>query len=336
MRVPWAPSWILFLLVPLLACRPSGSAAGGSGSGGLATTFDSTADTVLARVRGAVPEASVRTLVEEMRIAPGVEDTTLFTEVSEFDFDRSGTLYLKRPVSPPREGEFLGRMGLVGLGVAGAFGDSLAPPDLPIPREVYYAERVQGGGRARSSTSSRFAPGYIWAWHPEGFFVVGHGGNYEIVLARSGAKPLAITRELPNVPISEEERGEERERILFTMRLTDPSWSWSGPPIPESKAPLRNLFMARDGRIWAEVPVPSERIPEPELTIPRDKRQPIAHFRTPLVYEVYASDGHFLGRVSFPRRTRLMEADGDAVWALGRDQNDLPAVIRFRIQPALR
>lgn len=427
MRVPWAPPWILPLLIPLLACRPSGSAASGSGSGGVATAFDSTADTVFARVRGTVPEASVRTLVEEMRIAPGVEDTTLFTEVSEFDVDRAGrlwvfdrpsssillfdsagkllrrigrqgagpgefkgingmtvlgdtglaiwdaqnarisfftatgefrtswvvssgfytfnglqtdrtgALYLKMPVTASRQGEILGRMGLVRLKSGGAFGDSLAPPDLPVGGEPYVAESKQNGRvTGRSSMNSSFAPVFFWVWHPGGFFVVGHGGNYEIVLARTGMKPLTIARELPGVPISEEERGEERERILFSMRMTDPSWSWSGPPIPESKAPLRDVLIARDGRIWAQVSAPSERIPEPELVIPRDKRRPISHFRMPPVYEVFAPDGHFLGRVAFPRRTWLMEADGDAVWALGRDENDLPAVIRFRIQPALR
>lgn len=413
----------LLLVAALLgACQRGTAADRGAGLAGLATRFDSTADTVYARVEGAVPATAARRLIEELRIAPEADDTSLFTEVFEFDVDpagrvlvydrptntamlfgaegglerrigrqgagpgefnsnngmvalgdtgwalwdsrnarvsrfssvgdfrgssitpaqfstsnglitdRSGTLYLKRPVTEPREGEILGRMGLVRLRPDGSLGDSLAPPDLPVQREVYVAE--QKGGR--SSTSSRYAPGYLWAWHPEGFFVVGHGGNYEIIAARPGARPRAIVRTMPGVPVSEEERAEEHESLLYNMRQTDPTWSWRGPPLPQTKAPLMGLFVSRDGRIWARVALPSERIPDAELVPSRDPKRPVNHFRTPVAYEVFGADGTFLGRVTFPPRTTLMEADGNLVWALGRDENDLPAVLRFRIDPALQ
>jgi 6-bladed beta-propeller protein len=412
---------ILWIVALVIACGRRGPESERAGDAGLATSYDSTPDTVFARVRGTVPEAALRHLEEEIRIAPGVDDTTLFTEVFEFDVDpagrlwvydrpsnsiflfdpngkllrrigrqgagpgefnvnsgmvvlgdtglaiwdsrnarisfftaagdfrtswltpsgfstsnglstdRSGAMYLKRPVTSSREGEILGRMGLVRLKPGGEFGDSLLPPDMPIPREVYLAE-TKGG---RSSTGSQYAPNYFWAWHPDGFFVVAHGGNYEIVLSRPAANPLAIRRDLAGVPISEAERSEEEARITASMRMTEPSWSWRGPPIPSTNAPLQGIFLARDGRIWAQVVVPSERIPEAELVVPRDTRMPVRHFRVPLVYEVFASDGRFLGRVRFPRRSRLMEADGDIVWTLERDDNDLPAIVRRRVVPGL-
>jgi hypothetical protein len=412
------------LCLGLLASCQRGPAA--DSDAGLATRFDSTADTVYARVEGAVPATAARRLIEELRIAPEADDTSLFTEVSEFDVDpagrflvydrptntallfgadgglerrigrqgagpgefnsnngmvalgdtgwalwdsrnarvsrftsagdfrsssitpaqfstsnglitdRSGTLCLKRPVTEPREGEILGRMGLVRLRPDGSLGDSLAPPDLPVQRDVYLAERNEKGNQSRSSSSARYAPAYHWAWHPEGYFVVAHGGNYEIIAARPGAKPRAILRTLPGVAVSEEERGEERESLLYNMRQTDPNWSWRGPQLPVNKAPLMGLFVSRDGRIWARVALPSERIPDAELTPSRDAKRPVNHFRTPVAYEVFTADGTFLGRVTFPARTTLMEADRNLVWALGRDENDLPAVLRFRIDPALQ
>lgn len=414
----------LAALIP--SCERGSAADSGAGLAGLATTFDSTADTVYARVRGLVPEAAVRRLVEEMRIAPAAEDTSLFTEVFEFDVDRggrvlaydrpsntallfrpdgrlerrvgrqgagpgefnsnngmvalgdtgwavwdsrnarisyftvagdfrtssptpaqfstlnglvtdrTGRLYLKRPVTAPREGEILGRMGLVRIKADGSLGDSLVPPDLPVQRDVYIAERNEKGNQSRSSSSAGYAPGYHWAWHPEGFFVAAHGGKYEVVVGRPGEKPRMIARSLPPVEVSEEERGQERESLTYNMRRTDPGWSWNGPDLPKSKAPMMGLFVARDGRIWVRVALPSERILDEEITPPRDPKQPMSHFRTPVAYEVFAADGTFLGRVAFPRRTSLIEADGDVVWALGRDENDLPAVLRFRIDPALQ
>jgi hypothetical protein len=249
--------------------------------------------------------------------------------------DRSGTFFLRRPVTPPREGEILGRMGLVRLKVDGTLGDSLVPPDLKVPGEEYVAVGKSGGGQSRSSMSSTYASQYYWGWHPAGYFVVADGGNYRVILSPPGKRPVEIHRDVPRVPIATEERDEEHARITYSMRRTDPSWSWSGPALPSVKAPVLGLFVARDGRIWVQVAVPSERIPLSDLTISRDKAAPVMHFRTPLAYDVFEPDGRFLGRIGFPQRTRLVEARGDLVWALGRDADDLPAVIRFHIQPGL-
>jgi hypothetical protein len=200
---------------------------------------------------------------------------------------------------------------------------------------MYVAERNDKDNRSRSSTGAQHGPGYHWGWHPDGYFVVGHGGKYEITLHRPGEKPLVIRRTSTPVPVPEEEQAEEREVIRRQMRQLDPGWSWRGPPLPETKAPLVGLSLRRDGRIWAEVAMPSERIPDAEVVVPRDSTAPRDHYRNQVAYEVYAPDGRFLGRVMFPPRTRLVEADGQYVWALVRDLDDLPAVVRFRVEPAL-
>jgi hypothetical protein len=53
-----------------------------------------------------------------------------------------------------------------------------------------------------------------------------------------------------------------------------------------------------------------------------------------VVYEVFARDGRFLGRVGLPLGSQWMQADGDRVWLLQRDERGLPAVTRLRIEPA--
>ena len=87
----------------LSSCERGTAADSGAGKAGLATTFDSTADTVYARVQGLVPETAVRRLIEVMRIAPAAEDTSLFTEVYEFDVDRRGRVLVYDPTSPRQE-----------------------------------------------------------------------------------------------------------------------------------------------------------------------------------------------------------------------------------------
>ena len=422
--MPWiARCFAGGLLFLLLSCADQSDELRQDTDAGLATQIDSTGDSVKTITSGAVAPEVVRSLVMAMVIAPEIDDTSLFTEVTEFDvgrdgslwvfdspgnrifrfdaqgkllgrigrqgggpgefnsnngmvatrdsglaqwdarngrisfFDRegafldswviptgfntsnglisdhSGRLYLRRPVTPPREGEILGRMGLVSLKGNGAFGDSLIPPDIMMAgQEVYLAERKVGDGWNRSSMSAQYAPQGYWSWHPEGGFVAGHGGDYAIVVAElSGRKPVIIRRHLPAVGVTGEEREQEKARIIWSLRQTDPGWSWKGPELPSVKAPLLGITATRDGRIWARVAAPSEPIPEAELLIPRDSTQPVVRFRTPVVYEVFSSGGVFLGRVEFPARARLIEADGDFVWGLVRSEDDLPGVARFRL-----
>jgi hypothetical protein len=408
---PWAG-----LLVLLAGC--SGAAAT---HGDVSTVADTTADSIIVRVTGEVAATNVRHLVPEVQIAPGIDDTTLFTSVWEFDVDpwgrlyvfdndsrsvlrfapdgslidrigregagpgefrqnggmvilpggelaqwdsrnaritifdtagmprqtwpvpggfstsnglytdHSGRLYLRRPVTAPREGEILGRMGLVALDSGGVFADSLEPPDLEVPREMYVA--VQEGGR--SSMGSRYAPTYHWAWLPAGQFVVAHGGRYEMIIARDDGLPIVVRRELAPVPVDAQEIADEEASITWSLRQTEPGWSWRGPPLPTSKAPLTGLVATRDGRIWARVAVPSEEIPEAELVPPRDSTQPVLRHRMPAVYEVFSAEGRFLGRVALPPRTQLVDADGDTVWGLALDEFDMAAVSRYRIEPGL-
>ena len=405
----------MIALTGLAAC------GGAAADRGVTTAVDSTGDSLIVTVSGDIDSAQIHQLALEVRIAPGVDDTTLFTSVSEFDVDRrdrfwvfdggsasififgpdgallrrigrrgagpgefqqnggmvvrpddglaqwdsrnarisffdssgtfvkswplsggfstsnglisdaSGDLFLRRPVTPPREGEILGRMGLVRLRDGGAFADSLEPPDIPVQRAVYVA-RVEGGA---SATSSSFAPNFHWGWSPRGEFVVANGGRYEIIVARKEGKPLVIRRRTSPVTIGPEERKYEERLILWQMRQTDPGWSWNGPPIPEAKAPIRSLSVSRDGRIWVQVAVPSEALSASEVPVYPDSTRPVPRFRTPSMYEVFAPDGTFLGRVRFPVRARLIEADGNTVWALDFDENDMPAVSRYRIDPGL-
>jgi hypothetical protein len=225
-------------------------------------------------------------------------------------------------------------MGLVRLDSTGAFTDSLEPPDLDVPREVYVASKTTKGGTNRSATNSPHAGQYLWAWHPQGHFVAGNGVTYEMVIARAGEKPVVIRRESSPVPLTDAQRSEDEQSILWQMRSVDPSWTWQGPALPRAKAPLSTLFIARDGRIWARVATPSEAIPEDELPPQLKDRPPVRRFRAPQAWEVFEADGRFLGRVAFPPRTVLVQADGDRVWAIGRDENDLPAILRFRVNPS--
>ncbi len=412
----------------LLAAATAAACGEASARDPLRTVFDSTSapDTVIATTAGEVPRALVRAVTEELRIAPEVDDTTLFGEVFEFDVgadgrlyvydyagnqillfgndgtlirrigragsgpgefnqnggmlvlpdgrvaqwdsrnarmsfftadgdfinqwtvpagfstsnglrtDTSGTLYWYRPVTERREGEILGRMGLVRLADGGGFADSLVPPDLPVERITYISQQKNERGEVvgTSATGPAHAPGFLWGWHRDGHFVSIATSRYRVESSRPG-RALRILRDAPPIPIPEDERAWDQERITFNMKQNQPTWSWSGPPIPTEKPPVAGLSLSRDGRIWIRVATPSELIPETERDEQLENRAPVRRYRDALEYEVFEKDGTFLGRVALPHRSTWMEADGDLVWYLQRDEDGLPAVVRARIAPGL-
>jgi hypothetical protein len=386
----------------------------------LATKLEPTGDTIYARVAGVVPPARMHRLVQELSIAPGAEDTTLFTRVYGFKVDRAGrfwvfdnatatiflfgkdgklvrrigrkgggpgefssdngavilagdrfamwdgqnariswhaqdgsfekstliskgfstsnglktdrtgAVFITHPASKPIPGTNW-TLGLIRVKPDGTFGDTLIPPDLKISAPSWTAS--SGGGTA--TYSSRNGPGRQWLWHPDGFFVSVDGSRSRIVLSRTAAKPIVIERQLAPVPIPSEEREDDRAFITWGLRQSVKDWTWSGADVPASKPALGAAYVARDGRIWVRMATPSERIPDNELPERRPNSSPPYRFRSPIEYEVFAANGTFLARVALPKDLQLMEADGNTLWALGKDDDDLPAVRRYRIEPAL-
>lgn len=241
--------------------------------------------------------------------------------------DAAGTLRMVLPVTPPTDTDIIGRRGLVRLSADGTVGDSLVPPDLGTRQVTFVA--AQGGGRTQYRAA--YSPNDSWAWHPQGFFVSATGTRAQVHLGK-GPRPVRIERDAPAIPVPADEIAADRERILFGMRRTDPAWS-GAVDLPATKPPIESVRATRDGRIWVRVATPSEPIPPEARDEARPDRPPPARWRSPAVFEVFEADGRFVGRVTFPRRTTLMEADGDRVWALVRDEDGLPGVVRFRVTP---
>jgi hypothetical protein len=410
-------SRVLLTLCGTLSLACGSEARVEESSAGLTTVIDSTKpDSVIARTAGAVPEAAVRTVIEELRIQPDAEDTSSFSEVYEFDVardgrmyvfdypgrrfflfgadgaiqkvvgrkgggpgefqgdngmivlrdgrlaildaqnarlnffsgegefqnswvvpagfstnegvrtDTSGTLFLVRPVTPRRDGDILGRMGLVRLADDGQWRDSLVAPDLPVAR-VYYTASKDGN---TSMTGPMHAARFLWAWHPHGFFVSSATDKYELEISAPG-RGIRIVRDAPEVPVPDDERAWDQERITRSLRGTDPSWVWQGPEIPKVKPPIRMFHIARDGRIWVSVSTPSQRIPDAERGPVLEGRPVPALYRDRTAYEVFSPRGVFLGRVQLPGSAQFMEADGDRLWVLERDADDMPGVVRYRV-----
>ncbi|MHC4709163.1 MAG: 6-bladed beta-propeller [Planctomycetota bacterium] len=222
--------------------------------------------------------------------------------------------------------------GLARTSLSGELLDTLAAPTWD-----YELAQVTGS-RERSSSSSQvpFTPDMSWTFSPHGYFVGGLTTDYRVDLFRTDAPHLRIEREWTPVPVGSAEAEERHDRITQQFRRQYGSWSWNGPEIPGTKPPYSELFVDFDGRIWVVLSQKGVATMTEEEAREEERlggRVPL-RFQEPPAFDVFDIDGRFLGHVRPPASMRIEPeplARGDTVWAVVRDELDVPSIVRFRM-----
>lgn len=210
--------------------------------------------------------------------------------------------------------------------------DTLEVPDIGYEAPTIEARHESEGGTSVSVNGVPFSPSEHWAYHPGGYFIHGIGDRYRVTLLRPES-PLRIERAVQPVPVAPGEKAEAERAATRNMRNTDPGWSWDGPGIPDAKPAFTDLYTGRDGRIWVRVPMPGVEGDDPDYD-PTDPDAVEDRWSEPIAFDVFEDDGTFLGRVEAPADMSLYPTpifDGDRVWAVTRDEFDVPRIVRFRV-----
>lgn len=228
------------------------------------------------------------------------------------------------------------KFGLVRYSASGEIVDTVPAPDWD-----YEPARVTAS-RGSSSSARRvpFTPEAVWSYSPLGYMVGGLSTQYRIDLYREGKPVLRIEREVDPVPVESAEADERVRRITEGLRRQYGSWRWNGPDVPATKPAFRNLFLTGEGDIW--VLVSREGVPTMTLEQAREEeaagRLPV-RFTEPPAFDVFDEDGTYMGHVDPPHDLRMEPEPiviGDRVWAITRDELDVPSVVRFRISRSPR
>jgi hypothetical protein len=153
---------------------------------------------------------------------------------------------------------------------------------------------------------------------------------------------VSIRRTVPPIPVERAEHSDWRESITMYNRyaaLRD--WEWAGPDVPRVKTPIRDLHVDADGRIWVLLSQPARLDTSVSIPVrPADAYRVAARYRwiEPLVFDVFDSDRRYVGQVRFPEAIgkkvvppSQFAIQGDIVWAVVHDQDDVPQVKRYRI-----
>ena len=279
--------------------------------------------------------------VTDWRI-PAERGISLFPSLTGLAVDTTGTIHVRAPIADAPSESFspLSRSipGIVRYRPDGTVRDTLRVPNLGFTPTPMLRARTRGMGLA-------YTPDESWVFSRLGHFVGGRSDRNEIHVVSANGKVIRIERDTPRIPISPAQRDAIRERITRTLRAYDPLWTWNGPEVPRVKPYFGSVRTDDDGRIWVQRHVPSERVPEAEqranaATARGRAGEPvltdIPAFREPvLLYEVFAPDGRYLGRVELLQFTYVPTIKGNAVWAGTLDADGAPVVTRFRIEPPL-
>ena len=251
-----------------------------------------------------------------------------------------GGAFTSTPIFPSADGGFYSPvfgggqpMRLVRYAPDGTPGDTLPLPYRRVERATVSAQ-VEGASQTWSVPFSETA---LWTWHPEGYYISAVNRRYAIDLLRRDRRVLRLMRDVEPTRVTSEERAAQEDRVSRAMRRLDPSWRWNGPPIPGTKPILRTLYAGADGRIWALLYQPSERVADDEPEPGPDGRPPVPQFREPTVFDVFEKDGRYLGRVAAPAAFSTGPRPffrGDNVWSTERDEFGVQYVVKYRIATA--
>lgn len=223
------------------------------------------------------------------------------------------------------------RYGLARVTPAGEHTDTLVAPTWNFERSVV------SGSREGSSSSQGvpFSADIEWTFSPLGYFVGARTDDYRIDLLRD--QPLRIERSYTPVPVRSEEAAEREHRIIEQMKANFGSWRWNGPPIPDTKPPIRDLHVGEDGRIWVQVSLPGvETMTEEEARAEEERTgDPQIRFEESVAFDVFEPDGRYLGHVRAPDGFQAYPTPtfrGDTVWAAISDDLGVISIVRFEVE----
>ena len=180
---------------------------------------------------------------------------------------------------------------------------------------------------------SNFMPESVSALSNRGYLVVGHSRTYAIDIREPGSRSRRLTRTVPSIPIVGEERAMWEAWTTFTQRRSQGEGvSAALQDVPRMKPAFRGIWVDDDGRIWVDRYVEARKVTvEPRK--PGDER-PLYNWREPPTFDVLTPEGKLLGTLVFPGDTYVYAARGHYVWAETKDEDDVPQVVRFRIEGA--
>lgn len=206
--------------------------------------------------------------------------------------------------------------------------DTLRIPDEDPEAESFV--HIRPNGRRRPFTIQT-----VSALSPLGYVVWGRTDAYSFHRSLPDGRVVKVIRDYTPVPISSAERsnweawGDYFSGVGRSVLGTESRY----PPVPHVKPPFRAIWVDLDGRIWVERYVSAYRIETHDEG--RDDRgdRPSLQWRELGTFDVFNPGGSYLGTVTAPENTTVVNARGMKAWGYERGRFDEYYVVQFSIEP---
>ncbi len=237
----------------------------------------------------------------------------LFTNRAMY-VDTGDHIYTRIMTGLAQPGEPIPPVGLLHLSPQGETLDTILAPSFP----------GEPDGRP-----GILAPVKIWDLHRDGYPVVGVSDRYAIEL-RKPEGTVRIEKVAERIPVNPEEQAEREAYIAYLMKRSGgrgPSFS----PVPNIKPYFQSIYVGDDGTIWVRTHQPGIRRNRPVDDATRSDGMPQISWTEPTVFDVFESDGTYLGEVHVPQGTILFTYARDRVWATREGEQGETLVTRLRL-----
>ncbi len=230
--------------------------------------------------------------------------------------------------------------------------DTEGTPGEPIPDVEFDYERpllgelrrtLPDGSRMTMRLPLPFSPRPISVFSPEGATVAGVGTEYKFEVRHIDGRVVVVERGIPPVPVGADEADWQKHSRVAARSEMDPDMSWTGHDVPDHKPFFEELYPDYSGRIWVRRRGPSTRVDDCDG--PGSETQgdsPRLCWMDNSIFDVFGSDGRYLGEVEFPAYLnrggggyRFITAyiRDDVVLFPVEDEAGTPMVKRFRLVP---
>jgi hypothetical protein len=176
-----------------------------------------------------------------------------------------------------------------------------------------------------------FGPAKHWDLHPHGYMVVGVSDEYALELRRPEGT-LRIEKAGARLPVHPEERAERVALQEHMVRTRGQSMTATPTAVPRVKPFFRGIYTGDDGTIWVHLHQEGvRRDPPADAPDPPPDAPPPILWGEPIVFDVFETDGSYLGEVRVPPRTSLRTYSREEVWATRRGEFDEVYLVRMRV-----
>jgi hypothetical protein len=191
------------------------------------------------------------------------------------------------------------RVGMRGIGADGSAGEPLFPP-----LTGYEPQCLNVRYMSEPYCNIPFAPSESSALTPELAWVLGANDQYAFQIHHVDGRVTKVTRHWAPVTVTDDEADYERRRIVASVRMNEPDWTWNGPSIPDHKPAFTRFLPDHSGRIWLLRDGPSRRVVDDCSESFDDSGEWLRDFRPCWVadrfLDSFAADGRYLGEVRVP------------------------------------